>query len=98
VVVSFFVVIRFYFYGDQGSLDGDRVSLYVDQVSLHGTNRLMVTGQVFMLARPSSMVTGAVLMVTGSASRNFLKERHLAVVINNFFKNSFFGTPSSGRY
>jgi hypothetical protein len=45
------VVIRFYFYGDQGSLDGDRVSLYVDQVRLHGTNRLMVTGQVSMLAR-----------------------------------------------
>jgi hypothetical protein len=42
-----------------------------------------------MLARPSSMVTGAVLMVTGSASRNFLKERHLAVVINNFIKNQF---------
>ena len=51
MVVSFFVVIRFYFYGDQGSLDGDRVSLYVDQVRLHGTNRLMVTGQVSMLAR-----------------------------------------------
>jgi signal recognition particle receptor subunit beta len=32
------------------------------------------------------MVTGAVLMVAGSASRNFLKERHLAVVINNFSK------------
>jgi hypothetical protein len=49
----------------------------------------MVTGPVSMLARPSSMATGAVLMVTGSASRNFLKERHLTVVINNFIKNQF---------
>jgi hypothetical protein len=29
-------LIRFYSYGDQGSLDGDQVSFHGDQVSLYG--------------------------------------------------------------
>jgi hypothetical protein len=36
LLLCLFILIRFYSYGDQGSLDGDQVSFDVDQVSLYG--------------------------------------------------------------
>jgi hypothetical protein len=36
LLLCLLILIRFNFYGDQGSLDGDQVSFHGDQVSLYG--------------------------------------------------------------